>query len=113
MSKCMGTIHAHHRILITGAPLQNNLLEIWNLMDWLCDHRLLGKKEEFTRHFRTPIEEGQDKKASDEVQLKANCVTQELHDLVASVMLRREKSEVFKGEASPMISKKTEIVLWW
>ena len=70
----MGTIHAHHRILITGTPLQNNLLEIWNLMDWLCDHRLLGKKEEFTRHFRTPIEEGQDKKASDEVQLTANGV---------------------------------------
>ena len=113
MSKCMNTIRAHHRIIITGTPLQNNLLEIWNIMDWLCDHSLLGEKEEFTRLFKMPIERGQDKSASDDVQLEANRMTRELHDLVASVMLRREKSEVFKEETNPIISKKTEIVLWW
>ena len=113
MSKCMNGVHAYHRIILSGTPLQNNLMEIWSLMDWLCDHRLLGEKSDFKKMFKQPIEKGQDKRADESTRLYADAVTKELHKLVSSVMLRREKTAVFKDAAIPRISKKTEIVLWW
>lgn len=109
----MNGVHSRHRIILTGTPLQNNLMEIWSLMDWLCDHRLLGDKTEFNKMFKKPIEKGQDKRADESTRLYADAITKELHSLVSSVMLRREKNDVFKNGEILRISKKTEIVLWW
>ena len=47
MSKCSQSLRVHHRIVLSGTPLQNNLVEMWNIMDWLCEHKLLGGRKEF------------------------------------------------------------------
>ena len=38
----MKLLHSKHRIVLSGTPIQNHLIEMWNIMDWLSDHRLLG-----------------------------------------------------------------------
>lgn len=113
MSQNIKVLRADHRIMLTGTPLQNNLLEIWNIMDWLCDHRLLGERTAFNHIFRRPIESGQDKRATPDVREYGNLMAERLREEICKVMLRREKNVVFQDKSIPQISKKTEIVLWW
>lgn len=42
-------------VVITGTPIENNLLELWSLTS-LAAPGLLGSKQRFTDYFRTPIE---------------------------------------------------------
>ncbi|WP_316311665.1 SNF2-related protein, partial [Clavibacter michiganensis] len=46
-------------LVITGTPMENNLLELWALMS-LVAPGLLGTRESFTELYRTPIEKGAD-----------------------------------------------------
>ena len=55
MSKCMGTIHAHHRILITGTPLQNNLHELWALLNFLMPS-VFTSADVFDSYFKSSIQ---------------------------------------------------------
>jgi SNF2 family DNA or RNA helicase len=43
-----------HRLLLSGSPLQNNLKELWSLVDFIYPGRL-GSLKEFTERFATPI----------------------------------------------------------
>ena len=113
MSRSSQHLSAQHRIMLSGTPLQNNLVEIWNIMDWVCDHRLLGGRKEFIKFFKRPIEDGQDRNADTETRLFGEEMAKKLNTMIFSVSLRREKSVVLKETTMPTISKKTEIVLWW
>lgn len=112
-SQCLKDIPSKHRIMLTGTPLQNNLLEMWNIMDWLCNHQLLGERSAFDHVFRKPIERGNDKRATQDIRDYGDMMAKQLHDEIFKVTLRREKSAVFRDSSIPAISKKTEIVLWW
>lgn len=112
-SQCVKDIPSKHRIMLTGTPLQNNLLEMWNIMDWLCNHQLLGERSAFDHVFRKPIERGHDKRATQDIRDYGDLMAERLHDEIFKVTLRREKSAVFRDPSIPAISKKTEIVLWW
>ena len=112
-SQCLKDIPSKHRIMLTGTPLQNNLLEMWNIMDWLCNHQLLGERSAFDHVFRKPIERGHDKRATPDIREYGDLMAERLHEEIFRVTLRREKSAVFQDQAVPAISKKTEIVLWW
>ncbi len=57
------------RLLLTGTPIQNNLVELWTLFDWATSGRLLGRKSEFLKKYAEPIERGRDKN-SNETTLK-------------------------------------------
>jgi DNA excision repair protein ERCC-6 len=46
-----------HRLLLSGSPLQNNLRELWSLIDFVYPGRL-GALKEFTERFATPITQG-------------------------------------------------------
>lgn len=46
-------------LVVTGTPLENNLLELWSLTS-LAAPGLLGNKARFTEFYRTPIEKEQD-----------------------------------------------------
>jgi SNF2 family DNA or RNA helicase len=57
------------RLLLTGTPIQNNLVELWTLFDWATSGRVLGRKSDFLKKYAEPIERGRDKN-SNETTLK-------------------------------------------
>ncbi|MBN9201374.1 MAG: DEAD/DEAH box helicase [Microbacterium chocolatum] len=57
--KCARLLDAPFTLVVTGTPLENNLLELWALVSLACPG-LLGGRRSFTEHYRTPIEREQD-----------------------------------------------------
>lgn len=53
-------ISAHHRLLLTGTPMENHLGEIWSLFHLLMPG-LLGTEKAFNKLFKIPIEKNGDK----------------------------------------------------
>ncbi|OMJ15565.1 DNA repair protein rhp26, partial [Smittium culicis] len=47
-------LKTNHKILISGTPIQNNLLELWNLFDFVYPN-LLGSQQQFSKQFEEPI----------------------------------------------------------
>lgn len=87
-------IPAEFRLATTGTPIENNLDELWTLFHFL-NPGLLGGRDNFTKRFSGPIENGTDPRAR-----------ARLRDTVRPFILRRLKSEVLH-ELPP----RTEITL--
>ncbi|XP_039675464.1 chromodomain-helicase-DNA-binding protein 4a isoform X2 [Perca fluviatilis] len=79
-----------HKLLLTGTPLQNNLEELFHLLNFLTPERF-SKLEVFLEEFADIAKEDQIKK---------------LHDMLGPHMLRRLKADVFKHMPS-----KTELIV--
>ncbi len=69
------------RVALTGTPVENNLTELWSLLDW-CVPGLLGSRLAFRRVWAAPIEAGVDA-----------TITQRFADLISPFLLRRRKSD--------------------
>lgn len=48
------SLRAQHRLLLSGTPIQNNLLELWSLFDFLLPG-YLGTEREFSDRYAKPI----------------------------------------------------------
>ena len=48
-------LETHHRLCLSGTPIENHLGELWSQFAFLMPG-LLGQRKHFTRRFRTPIE---------------------------------------------------------
>jgi DNA excision repair protein ERCC-6 len=82
-----------HRMLLTGTPIQNSLVELWSLFDF-CFPGKLGTLETFQQHFAWPIQRGGYANASPmEVRVAYKCAVT-LRDLVNPYLLRRSKEQV-------------------
>lgn len=46
-----------HRVILSGSPIQNNLKELWSLMDFVFPGKL-GTLPDFLQHFAVPILQG-------------------------------------------------------
>ncbi|XP_040217128.1 chromodomain-helicase-DNA-binding protein 4 isoform X3 [Rana temporaria] len=79
-----------HKLLLTGTPLQNNLEELFHLLNFLTPERF-NNLEGFLEEFADIAKEDQIKK---------------LHDMLGPHMLRRLKADVFKNMPS-----KTELIV--
>lgn len=94
------TFSSQRRLLLTGTPLQNNLLELWALMHFLMPHVFASRKE-FSYWFQNPlalmVENGSDPTQSGEngVENGKDLVTQ-LHGIIRPFVLRRLKKDVAK-----------------
>src|SRR5690606_38209510 len=86
-------LDAHHRLCLTGTPVENNLGELWSLFDFLMPG-FLGNLQEFKRRYQGPIEKDQDEPRLLQLQHR-----------VAPYILRRMKHTVAKD-----LPPKTEIV---
>lgn len=88
--KVVRMFKSHARLLLTGTPLQNNLRELWALLNFLVPEQF-GDAEQFNAWFKTS--EAADKQTREEEQQKA---VARLHKLLKPFLLRRLKSEVTK-----------------
>lgn len=58
VTKCMKSMNLGVRIGLTGTPIQNNLMELWCLLDW-TNPNCLGSAASFEEKWVRPILEGQ------------------------------------------------------
>lgn len=82
--------NSKRRILLTGTPLQNDLMELWSLMHFLMPH-IFQSHQEFKDWFSNPISgmvEGQEKVNKE--------VIDRLHNVLRPFILRRLKRDVEK-----------------
>ncbi|EPS61370.1 hypothetical protein M569_13427 [Genlisea aurea] len=82
--------NSKRRILLTGTPLQNDLMELWSLMHFLMPH-VFQSHQEFKDWFSNPISgmvEGQEKVNKE--------VVDRLHNVLRPFILRRLKRDVEK-----------------
>ncbi|KAI9122384.1 hypothetical protein K1719_007073 [Acacia pycnantha] len=82
--------NSKRRILLTGTPLQNDLMELWSLMHFLMPH-VFQSHQEFKDWFSNPISgmvEGEEKVNKE--------VVDRLHNVLRPFLLRRLKRDVEK-----------------
>lgn len=79
--RAIKTLRALHRIALTGTPIENDLRELWSIMDVL-NPTFLGTYEQFQKNFIIPIEKDRDQTA-----------LQKLQTLIHPFILRRKKSD--------------------
>ncbi|XP_063534218.1 TATA-binding protein-associated factor 172 [Cydia strobilella] len=101
--KAIKQLVANHRLILSGTPIQNNVLELWSLFDFLMPG-LLGTERQFTARYSRPILLARDAKATP-LQLQAGALACEaLHRQVLPFLLRRVKEDVLK-ELPPKITQ--------
>ena len=99
---------AFHRLILSGTPIQNNLTELWSLLDF-CYPGRLGTLPAFEQEFASPIRAGGYAGAG---RLKIDIavrIATTLQRIVRPILLRRRKSDLSVATALP---KKTEQVLF-
>ncbi|MFF8403504.1 DEAD/DEAH box helicase [Streptomyces sp. NPDC015684] len=80
-AKALRTIPAPARVALTGTPVENNLSELWALLDWTTPG-LLGPLKSFRARHARAVENGEDEEA-----------VERLARLVRPFLLRRRKSD--------------------
>ena len=94
LSQIIRLFNSRNRLLITGTPLQNNLHELWALLNFLLPD-VFGDSDAFDQWF-SQQEEDQD------------TVVQQLHKVLRPFLLRRVKSDV---EKSLLPKKETNVYI--
>ncbi len=87
------TIESRCRVALTGTPVENNLTELWAILDWATPG-LLGSRNAFRKVWAAPIESGVDPS-----------VARRFAQLVEPFLLRRRKSD---PGIAPELPAKTE-----
>lgn len=85
LSQIVRIFNSRNRLLITGTPLQNNLMELWALLNFLLPD-VFSSSEDFDAWFTNNQEGGN----SDEV-------VKQLHKVLRPFLLRRVKADVEKS----------------
>ncbi|KAK5110084.1 TATA-binding protein-associated factor mot1 [Meristemomyces frigidus] len=82
-----------HRLILSGTPIQNNVLELWSLFDFLMPG-FLGTEKVFQDRFAKPISASRFAKSSSKEQEAGALAIESLHKQVLPFLLRRLKEEV-------------------
>ncbi|MFI5618363.1 SNF2-related protein [Streptomyces sp. NPDC051567] len=85
-AKALRTIGAPARVALTGTPVENNLSELWALLDWTTPG-LLGPLTAFRARHARPVEHQQEEDGGNEAAVAR------LAALVRPFLLRRRKSD--------------------
>lgn len=84
---------SNHRLILSGTPIQNNVLELWSLFDFLMPG-FLGAEKVFLDRFAKPIAASRFGKPSSKEQEAGALAIEALHKQVLPFLLRRLKEEV-------------------
>ena len=83
-TKTVKVIKAHHKLALTGTPIENKLSELWSIFDYLMPG-FLGSYPDFRKKYELPIVKEQDKEAEDQ-----------LANMIIPFILRRLKKDVLR-----------------
>ncbi|EDV22067.1 uncharacterized protein TRIADDRAFT_59182 [Trichoplax adhaerens] len=100
-SKMLREIRSRRRIVLTGTPIQNNLKELWSLLDYVCQGKLLGSLKTFQMQYEAPIVRGREKDATDDERHLGNSMSESLQKLIKPYILRRTKAIMKAREKQP------------
>ncbi|RZS31248.1 SNF2 family DNA or RNA helicase [Herbihabitans rhizosphaerae] len=92
-ARALRVIPASARVALTGTPVENNLSELWAILDWTTPG-LLGTLTEFRTRWATPIETD-----------RGGAAARRLASLVRPFLLRRKKTD---PGIAPELPAKTE-----
>ncbi|TMW56088.1 hypothetical protein Poli38472_008736 [Pythium oligandrum] len=85
-SQVVRMLDTEHRLLLTGTPLQNNLHELWALLNFLLPD-VFASSDEFDEWFNLDVDDDEAKKQ----------MISQLHKILRPFMLRRLKADVEKS----------------
>ncbi|KAK6642823.1 hypothetical protein RUM43_004325 [Polyplax serrata] len=106
-SKAIKSLVANHRLILSGTPIQNNVLELWSLFDFLMPG-LLSTEKQFNAKYSRPILASWDPKSSPKEQeagerkvhfnshILGVIAMESLHRQILPFLLRRMKEDVLK-----------------
>ncbi|KAK3929318.1 TATA-binding protein-associated factor 172 [Frankliniella fusca] len=92
-SKAIKQLVANHRLILSGTPIQNNVLELWSLFDFLMPG-FLGTEKQFNTKYSRPILASREAKSSPKEQEAGVLAMEALHRQVLPFLLRRVKEDV-------------------
>ncbi|PFH36155.1 putative SWI2/SNF2 Brahma-like [Besnoitia besnoiti] len=101
---CVSEFRATHRLLLTGTPLQNNLAELWSLLNFLLP-KIFSCASDFEKWFSQPFEgkgmavESHDAESAGSAFLNEEerlLIINRLHAVLRPFLLRRVKKDVLK-----------------
>jgi len=92
-SQAVKQFQSNHRLILSGTPIQNNVLELWSLFDFLMPG-FLGTEKVFQERFAKPIAASRFAKSSSKEQERGALAIEALHKQVLPFLLRRLKEEV-------------------
>jgi SNF2 family DNA or RNA helicase len=115
--RAIASLHAVHRLALTGTPIENSTVELWSLMDILMPG-ILGSRTDFSRIYGKEIEEGEGIRAecagavpdeplpADEDGRSGSSALARLRRIIRPLILRRTKAAV-----TPELPPREELVL--
>lgn len=86
--QALNSLNTSRRVLISGTPIQNDLLEYFSLVHFV-NSGLLGTAHEFKKRFELPILKGRDAAASEEDRRLGEERLRELTSIVNRCLIRR------------------------
>lgn len=86
-------LKAQHRLILSGTPIQNNVLDLWSLFDFLMPG-FLGTERQFQASYGKPLLAARDAKGSAKEAEAGVLAMEALHKQVMPFLLRRTKDEV-------------------
>lgn len=92
-ARALRTIPSAARVALTGTPIENDLTELWSILDWAIPG-LLGSRNAFRKVWAAPIESGVEPSKA-----------RQFADLVSPFLLRRRKAD---PGVAPELPAKTE-----
>ena len=98
-------LQCEKRIILSGTPIQNDLLEYYALVQFI-NKGLLGTSSEFRREFENPILKSRDADCTDKEKTRGGEKLQKLLDIVNKCMIRRTNDILSK-----YLPPKTEMVI--
>ncbi len=93
-AKCVKQLNADFRVVTTGTPVQNNLMDLHSLFGFL-NPQLLGSEANFRKRFAVPISKTNNEHTRNQLQ-----------QLISPFLLRRHKRDVLKE-----LPERTELTL--
>lgn len=95
LARALKQLQANHRLILTGTPIQNQVLDLWSLFDFLMPG-FLGTERQFAQRFSRPILQSRDAKSSSREQEAGVLAMESLHRQVLPFLLRRVKDDVLQ-----------------